>query len=85
MFDYVIKLLSAQKATGDDYYLVVSDILGNILMSGKITDIWKVNNEPLLNMFKLEEIKKVNTINDEKTKKCRVVVLVEVSYDKHYY
>lgn len=69
MFNYVLKLLSAQKATGDDYYLVVSDILGNILMSGLIQDIWKVNNEPLLNIFKLEEIKKVSIINNEELKK----------------
>ena len=85
MYDYVIKLLRAEKATGDNYYLVVSDILGNILMSGKIDDIYKVNNDYLLNMFKLEEIKKIMSINDEKTKKCRVTVLVEVSYDKYNY
>lgn len=85
MYDYVIKLLNAEKATGDNYYLVVSDILGNILMSGKIDDIYKVNNDYLLNMFKLEEIKNVTTINDERNKKCYVTVLMEVSYDKYSY
>ena len=66
MFDYVMLLLEIQNATGDEYNLIVRDYLGEEnLISGNVSDIFDVLYGYLLNHFRVDNIKKVNTFNDD--------------------